>query len=104
LEETAAELARREEEEKEDDLASFTSTLAKETVYTRQEDNSGIASQENPSLVNLTKKLITVRDLLKTVDVDNTEFSLPSIVVIGAQSSGKSSVLESIVGYVSLDI
>ncbi|KND04995.1 dynamin-related GTPase MGM1 [Spizellomyces punctatus DAOM BR117] len=49
-------------------------------------------------LMVLTKKLIEVRNLLKTVD-NNAKMTLPSIVVIGSQSSGKSSVLEAIVGH-----
>ncbi|KAI9363469.1 P-loop containing nucleoside triphosphate hydrolase protein [Zopfochytrium polystomum] len=47
----------------------------------------------------LTKKLIEVRNLLKTVNVQNSNLKLPSIVVVGSQSSGKSSVLEAIVGH-----
>lgn len=48
----------------------------------------------------LTKKLIEIRNLLKEVDSgDNIAMQLPSIVVIGSQSSGKSSVLEAIVGH-----
>ncbi|RKO93243.1 hypothetical protein BDK51DRAFT_35315 [Blyttiomyces helicus] len=49
-------------------------------------------------LMVLTKKLIEVRNLLKTVD-NNANMALPSIVVVGSQSSGKSSVLEAIVGH-----
>ncbi|KAJ3011278.1 dynamin-like GTPase mgm1 [Thoreauomyces humboldtii] len=49
-------------------------------------------------LMILTKKLIEVRNLLKTVD-NNANMTLPSIVVVGSQSSGKSSVLEAIVGH-----
>jgi hypothetical protein len=45
----------------------------------------------------LTRKLIEVRNILKTIDHDDA-LHLPSIVVVGSQSSGKSSVLESIVG------
>ncbi|KAI9004129.1 P-loop containing nucleoside triphosphate hydrolase protein [Gaertneriomyces semiglobifer] len=48
-------------------------------------------------LMVLTKKLIEIRNLLKTVD-SKDNMTLPSIVVIGSQSSGKSSVLEAIVG------
>ncbi|PJF19611.1 Mgm1p [Paramicrosporidium saccamoebae] len=44
------------------------------------------------------KKMIEVRNILKSAEMDNT-LNLPSIVVIGSQSSGKSSVLESIVGH-----
>lgn len=46
----------------------------------------------------LTKKLIEIRNILKTIEGNDT-LRLPSIVVIGSQSSGKSSVLEAIVGH-----
>lgn len=46
----------------------------------------------------LTKKMIEIRNILKKVDQSDT-LQLPSIVVIGSQSSGKSSVLEALVGH-----
>ncbi|ORY71784.1 P-loop containing nucleoside triphosphate hydrolase protein [Pseudomassariella vexata] len=46
----------------------------------------------------LTKKMIEIRNILQRVGQSST-LSLPSIVVIGSQSSGKSSVLEAIVGH-----
>lgn len=55
-------------------------------------------------LLDLTKKLIEIRSMLLSLHNSdetspaNDELKLPSIVVIGSQSSGKSSVLESIVG------
>ena len=52
----------------------------------------------NDDFVLLTKQLIEVRNLLKEVN-HNNQLTLPSIVVIGSQSSGKSSVLETIVGH-----
>lgn len=46
----------------------------------------------------LTKKLIEIRQVLLSIDQSDS-LKLPSIVVIGSQSSGKSSVLEAIVGH-----
>jgi dynamin-like GTPase MGM1, mitochondrial len=46
----------------------------------------------------LTRKMIEIRSTLQALG-QNNDFKLPSIVVIGSQSSGKSSVLESIVGH-----
>ncbi|KAF6754375.1 P-loop containing nucleoside triphosphate hydrolase protein [Ephemerocybe angulata] len=49
-------------------------------------------------LMHLTKKLIEIRSMLISIDQSDA-LKLPSIVVIGSQSSGKSSVLEAIVGH-----
>ena len=49
-------------------------------------------------LMHLTKKLIEIRTTLLSIDQSDA-LKLPSIVVIGSQSSGKSSVLETIVGH-----
>jgi len=49
-------------------------------------------------LMHLTKKLIGIRSVLLSIDQSDS-LKLPSIVVIGSQSSGKSSVLEAIVGH-----
>ena len=46
----------------------------------------------------LTKKMIEIRSILHKVG-QSSSLTLPSIVVIGSQSSGKSSVLEAIVGH-----
>lgn len=48
-------------------------------------------------LMLLTRKLIEIRTILLSIGED-AGLTLPSIVVIGSQSSGKSSVLEAIVG------
>ncbi|VEU21062.1 DEKNAAC101939 [Brettanomyces naardenensis] len=49
------------------------------------------------AMMNLTKQMIEIRSLLMSVD-GATALTLPAIVVVGSQSSGKSSVLEAIVG------
>jgi hypothetical protein len=49
-------------------------------------------------LLNLTRKLIEIRSVLLSIDQSDA-LRLPSIVVIGSQSSGKSSVLEAVVGH-----
>ncbi|WFD18879.1 mitochondrial dynamin GTPase Msp1 [Malassezia caprae] len=70
------------------------------TGSSEEEDNHDDKLPENQDeLMLLTRKLIEVRNILKTIDHDSDELVLPSIVVIGSQSSGKSSVLESIVGH-----
>lgn len=46
----------------------------------------------------LTKKMIEIRSILQKVG-QSSSLALPSIVVIGSQSSGKSSVLEALVGH-----
>ena len=48
----------------------------------------------DPGLIKLVNKL---QDVFTTVGVNNP-IDLPQIVVVGSQSSGKSSVLENIVG------
>ncbi|KAL1990024.1 hypothetical protein VTN49DRAFT_7221 [Thermomyces lanuginosus] len=60
--------------------------MASTTSYTQ--------NVNDPSLISLVNKL---QDVFATVGVQNP-IDLPQIVVVGAQSSGKSSVLENIVG------
>ncbi|WFD30767.1 mitochondrial dynamin GTPase Msp1 [Malassezia sp. CBS 17886] len=60
---------------------------------------NGEKRESSEELMLLTRKLIEVRNILKSIDHDSDQLTLPSIVVIGSQSSGKSSVLEAIVGH-----
>lgn len=62
-----------------------------------QEDKIPVDTSPPTDLLGLTKKLIAIRSILQSIDQSDT-LILPSIVVIGSQSSGKSSVLEAIVG------
>ncbi|KAF5017389.1 hypothetical protein F66182_10683 [Fusarium sp. NRRL 66182] len=59
--------------------------------------NSEEVARDDQMMV-LTKKMIEIRNILQKVGQSST-LTLPSIVVIGSQSSGKSSVLEAIVGH-----
>ncbi|KAI9369259.1 putative mitochondrial dynamin GTPase [Aspergillus egyptiacus] len=62
------------------------------------EDSEARSAAENEQMMVLTRKMIEIRNILQTVGQSGS-LTLPSIVVIGSQSSGKSSVLEAIVGH-----
>ncbi|KAL4888709.1 P-loop containing nucleoside triphosphate hydrolase protein [Aspergillus ambiguus] len=76
--------------------AAAGSVLGYESDEEDQRVNRDMA--ENDQMMLLTRKMIEIRNILQTVGQSNT-LTLPSIVVIGSQSSGKSSVLEAIVGH-----
>ncbi|OBA20523.1 hypothetical protein METBIDRAFT_43192 [Metschnikowia bicuspidata var. bicuspidata NRRL YB-4993] len=65
-----------------------------------EEDSLDLSNDETADdMLNLTRQMIEIRNILTRVDSDSETMKLPSIVVVGSQSSGKSSVLESIVGH-----
>ncbi|KAJ3984431.1 P-loop containing nucleoside triphosphate hydrolase protein [Lentinula detonsa] len=78
-------------------IAALVAATMSSPQDSKTEDKSGFDTQQN-GLMNLTKKLIEIRSMLLSID-QNDALKLPSIVVIGSQSSGKSSVLEAIVGH-----
>lgn len=59
---------------------------------------NGEEAAKDDQMMILTKKMIEIRSILHKIGQSST-LTLPSIVVIGSQSSGKSSVLEAIVGH-----
>ncbi|KAG8702276.1 dynamin-like GTPase mgm1, partial [Ceratobasidium sp. 395] len=83
-----------------DDKASA-AALAAAVAITSSSPSDSDTKKRNTSggaLMNLTRNLIEVRTILQTIDMGD-DLTVPSIVVIGSQSSGKSSVLEAIVGH-----
>ncbi|OBZ72266.1 Protein msp1, mitochondrial [Grifola frondosa] len=82
-----------------DDAAAIAAMMAATTLSasdSKAADPSADARQNG--LMHLTRKLIEIRSMLLSIDQSDA-LKLPSIVVIGSQSSGKSSVLEAIVGH-----
>ena len=81
--------------------AAVAATALRKANEEDEEDAEAKKSEVDTSpptdLLGLTKKLISVRNILQSIDQSDA-LTLPSIVVIGSQSSGKSSVLEAIVG------
>ncbi|KAL9034654.1 MAG: hypothetical protein Q9214_006949, partial [Letrouitia sp. 1 TL-2023] len=68
------------------------------TQATEDDERSGAQIAKDDQMMTLTKKMIEIRSMLQMIGQSDT-LILPSIVVIGSQSSGKSSVLEAIVGH-----
>ena len=66
-------------------------------AHEEEEDKPAEEARDDQMMI-LTRKMIEIRNILQKVGQSST-LSLPSIVVIGSQSSGKSSVLEAIVGH-----
>ncbi|KAJ7178592.1 P-loop containing nucleoside triphosphate hydrolase protein [Mycena crocata] len=78
-------------------LVAATMSSPAEPKAKSDEQNGALDGQQN-GLMHLTRKLIEIRSMLLSID-QSDGLKLPSIVVIGSQSSGKSSVLEAIVGH-----
>lgn len=81
--------------------AAAGATTAAAFGYAQEEDEDKAEAERiarDEQMMMLTKKMIEIRGLLQTVG-QSESLTLPSIVVIGSQSSGKSSVLEAIVGH-----
>lgn len=85
------------EDEDEEDTDEEEEEEKKKKNKKKKKSDYGITAQDE-QLMMLTKKLIEIRSILMSIDHNET-LRLPSIVVIGSQSSGKSSVLEAIVGH-----
>lgn len=66
--------------------------------YNGDDERAPLQAAKDDQMMVLTKKMIEIRNILQRVG-QTAALQLPSIVVIGSQSSGKSSVLEAIVGH-----
>lgn len=71
---------------------------ASDTEDGGSEEKTEEEAARDDQMMVLTRKMIEIRNMLQKVGRSST-LTLPSIVVIGSQSSGKSSVLEAIVGH-----
>ena len=78
-------------------LIAATLSSPSDSKASDESDGNGFDARQN-GLMHLTRKLIEIRSMLLSIDQSDA-LKLPSIVVIGSQSSGKSSVLEAIVGH-----
>ena len=79
-------------------IAAGTGAAFGYTQSPEDDERSDEESARDDQMMILTKKMIEIRGILQQVGQSNA-LTLPSIVVIGSQSSGKSSVLEAIVGH-----
>lgn len=79
------------------DAAALAAAVGAATYDTAEEEVVAPRSNDE-AIMLLTKKMIEIRAILSRVQ-ESEALQLPSIVVIGSQSSGKSSVLEAIVGH-----
>lgn len=78
-------------------LVGATMSSPSDSQSQSNDDIQDTDSRKN-GLMHLTRKLIEIRTMLLGIDQSDA-LKLPSIVVVGSQSSGKSSVLEAIVGH-----
>ncbi|ODA77406.1 hypothetical protein RJ55_07035 [Drechmeria coniospora] len=88
---------------KQSKVAAATAVGAAAAAYGHDKSAEGDDGEDDETarddqMMVLTKKMIEIRTILQKVD-QSSSLTLPSIVVIGSQSSGKSSVLEAIVGH-----
>jgi len=79
-------------------LAALTSAYMNRESEVKDDSADAAEPAQPQELLQLTRKLIEIRQVLMSIDQSDA-LKLPSIVVIGSQSSGKSSVLEAIVGH-----
>ncbi|KAF1973865.1 hypothetical protein BU23DRAFT_506093 [Bimuria novae-zelandiae CBS 107.79] len=90
------------EEPKKSGAGAAAAGVGSAAAFAHADEGEDVAEQEkiarDEQMMMLTKKMIEIRGLLQTVG-QSESLTLPSIVVIGSQSSGKSSVLEAIVGH-----
>lgn len=91
-------LNKEDDDEEEEEDEEETERREREKRNKKKKKNEYGFNSQDEQLMMLTKKLIEIRSILMSIDHNET-LKLPSIVVIGSQSSGKSSVLEAIVGH-----
>lgn len=85
-------------------MLSSANSMLQQRLYSQDIEHTPTAKNEHAfkdkgmSADSIVKLMFEIRSGLRSIGIPESQMPVPTVVVIGAQSSGKSSVLESLVG------